>query len=153
MLMKSIAAVAFSVILGALVGSVIGSLTLPPHTVSGALHSPNLDNTLIIIIKGFFGGIYGFLTAVITLALVNNGFFSQLSIRHILVLTAAFGLINSLVFVGLEYNNAIDGLNPPVLDDFARKMIIETAVTEFVVGCLIGWISIIVVKFFSNSAD
>jgi len=118
------------------------ALTLPEYTVSGSLPSPSLDNALVTIIYGIFGGIFGFFTSVITLALSRSVSFSQLGFKQILSLAIVFGLTHSLVFAALEYHNAIEGMRPEVLDEFAMKMILRTAVIEFVSGSLIGLISI-----------
>jgi len=128
-------------------------MTLPPYTVSGSIPSPNLDDALIIIIKGVFGGIFGFLTSIITLTLVKQSHFSQLNGKQTLILAIAFGLIHSLIFAALEYNNAIEGRRPPVLDEFAKKTILRTAIIEFVTGSLIAFISVMVVKYLNEPAE
>jgi len=115
------------------------------------LASSNPD-IFIILIKYFLSAVYGFLTATITLALVKQGLFSTLNIPQVLILTSAFGLIHSLIFAAFQYYVAIEGLRPPILDESAKRLILETAIIEFVTGCLIGLISVIVVKFFDQPA-
>lgn len=154
MILKSLGAILLSVLLGGLIGAFIASLPFEIFKGGGGGFLPNPEfDVVIILINGFLHAISGFMTAVITLALIRHGHFTQLNVRQVLILTVVFGLINSLIFAALQYNNAVGGRRSPVLDEFAKKIILETAIIEFVTGSLIGLISVIVVKFFNQPSD
>lgn len=123
------------------------AFTLPRYTASGALPSSNFDSALVVIVYGFFGGVFGLFVSLVTLAFARQGYFSRLRFRQILGLVIFFGLAHSLVFAALEYQNAIEGMQPAILDEFAKQIIWRTACIEFLSGSLISLISILAVKY------
>ncbi|MEP6850329.1 MAG: hypothetical protein ABI999_15825 [Acidobacteriota bacterium] len=147
---KSLGAILISMALGAIIGAVIASMTLEPYTGGGALPAPNTFQTFQILYGGFCGAIEGFLSAIITVALVKSGFFPNLEAWQIFVLTITFGLINSLLWTAFAYSVAVEGGR--VLHDYSEKMILETAVKKLITGCIVGGISVLLVKFFSTSS-
>jgi hypothetical protein len=81
---------------------------------------------------------------------VGRDVFSQTNVRPVIILTVIFGLTHSLLWTAFAYSNAVSGMRPPVLDEFAKGIIIQTAIVEFITGSLIGLISVILVKYFSK---
>ncbi|MEP7074391.1 MAG: hypothetical protein ABI878_01165 [Acidobacteriota bacterium] len=151
--LKAVGAILLSMVLGGLIGRYIGLLTLPPYTGGDALHSPNLDKFLLLAISSFFGVAKGLSFSALTLVLVKGGILPNLKVWQIIVLVAVFGLINSLIFAFLEYNNAIYGLLPPfILEADAKATILKTGITELITGCIISSVSVILVKFLCTSS-
>lgn len=157
MSLRIFSTIVLSIICGGLLGSLIMSICISTNIISieggGVVPTPNVDKTLIIIFKGFFGGIFGLFTSVIAIAVAKQELFSKFKLHQILLLTLGFGLIHSAIFTILEYDNALYGQQTTMLTEFQQRIIINTAVIEFIAGCLIGLASILLVKFLLKTSD
>lgn len=104
------------------------------------LPTPNLDRTILVIIKAFLGAICGLVVGSVAFALERNQSFPQGKLRVVraILFGIAVGLTNSLVFSLLELNNAIYGKPVFELNAFEERRIMITAIGEFVAGFLIG---------------
>lgn len=149
---RYLAVVVLSVILGGIIGYFVSKIASSYHfiDISGGLFDgvfgPNKsDNTLGLMISAFLGMLSGvFISILLSLVFVTE-VFSKLDRIRLFFIVLVIGVIHSLIRSGLEYNNAIYGGR--MLDQFAKKIILTTAILEFITGFLIAGICLILIKF------
>ncbi len=148
--MRAIAAILISIVLGAVIEAatisycITNKLIYYPSYSGGVL--PMSDPKLDLIIDGFLGGLFGLFCGVAAWVILKNAYVSRFNVGKFIFLPLIFGLVHSAVMAWLEYDNAVYGKETSALSDFQQKIILTTAVVEFITGVLIGLASVLIIS-------
>ncbi len=113
-------------------------------SLSGGFITYGDDKTLDLLIAGFLGIVSGFVISLVVVMVTE--IFLKPNKTKLFLVALSVGIINSILYVGLELSDAQRG-GISTMNEFEQKLILTTIILQFIIGLLIGIASVLLTKF------